>query len=138
MNKIAADGGRVRTEMSGKKQRVVVVGASPSPGRYSNEAVQLLIRHGHEVVPINPHARTIEGLPVLPDLAEVCGPVDTVTLYVSAKISSTLTTALKELQPGRVIFNPGAENPALCQSLAEQGIPTENACTLVLLNTHQF
>lgn len=124
--------------MPKKTERVVVVGASPKPDRYSNQAVRLLLEHGHAVVPINPASPTIEGLPVVPRLEEVTGPVDTVTLYVGPAISSTLEATLVTLRPNRVIFNPGAENPALQASLEKHGIATEEACTLVLLNTHQF
>jgi len=124
--------------MTPKTQRVVVVGASPKPERYSNRAVRLLVQHDHEVVPINPVETTIEGLPVVPSLDQVSGHVDTVTLYVSAKISSTLEGPLTMLQPDRVLFNPGAENPDLRASLNAKGIETEEACTLILLHTNQF
>ena len=121
-----------------KKERVAVVGASPKPERYSNQAVRLLIQHGHEVVPVNPAASTIEGLPVVSRLEDLDGHVDTVTLYVSAKRSAVLTDTLIRIRPGRVIFNPGAENPDLAAALNAQDIHTEEACTLVLLNTNQF
>ncbi|MEA1952465.1 MAG: CoA-binding protein [Planctomycetota bacterium] len=121
-----------------KKQRVVVVGASPKPDRYSNLALRLLVEHGHEVVPINPVVSSIEGIPVVPRLEDLSGHVDTVTLYVSGKISSVLEGPLTTLHPDRVIFNPGTENPTLCAALQAEGIRTEEACTLVLLNTDQF
>ena len=121
-----------------KKQRVVVVGASPKPHRYSNQALRSLVEHGHEVVPINPAVSSIEGIPVVPRLDDLTGHVDTVTLYVSPQRSSELQGPLTSLHPDRVIFNPGAENPALCAALKAEGIHTEEACTLVLLNTNQF
>ena len=124
--------------MAHNKQRVVVVGASPKPERYSNLALRLLVEHGHEVVPINPVVSSIEGIPVVPRLDDLTGHVDTVTLYVSPKISSVLVGPLTALHPDRVIFNPGTENPVLCAALKAQGIHTEEACTLVLLNTNQF
>ncbi len=120
------------------KQTVVVVGASPKPDRYSNRAVRLLLQHGHEVLPINPAASSIEGLAVVPDLTKIREHIDTVTLYVSPKRSSALADDLIRLNPGRVIFNPGAENPQLRTILEGRGIPTEESCTLVLLNTDQF
>ena len=120
------------------KQRVVVVGASPKPQRYSNRAVRLLLEHGHEVLPVHPAVSSIEGLPVFHGLTAVSGRIDTVTLYVSADRSSALADSLFKLSPGRVIFNPGAENPALRAALAARGIHTEGACTLVLLSTDQF
>ena len=75
---------------------------------------------------------------VVPSVQELSGHVDTVTMYVSAKISSQLEDALLTLKPGRVIFNPGAENPKLRAFLDSNGIGTEEACTLVLLTTGQF
>ena len=120
------------------KQRVVVLGASPKPERYSNRAVRLLVQHGHEVVPVHPAASSIEDLPTVHGLEAISGHVDTLSVYVSAAISSPLEDLILSLRPGRVIFNPGTENPALKASLEANGIHTEEACTLVLLNTHQF
>ncbi|MCB1102469.1 MAG: CoA-binding protein [Kiritimatiellae bacterium] len=120
------------------KQRVVVVGASPKPERYANRAIRLLLEHGHDVIPVHPAVDSIEGVAVMPRLSGITGPVDTVTLYVSAAISTTMEEALIKLQPGRVIFNPGAENPGLQAALAANGIDTEDACTLVLLHSNQF
>jgi predicted CoA-binding protein len=130
--------GQRRAVVVDDKQRVVVLGASPKPARYSNRAVRLLMQGGHEVLPIHPAASSIEGLPVVPHLAELSGHIDTVTLYISAGRSSKLADILVNLHPNRVIFNPGAENPDLQASLEAEGIHTENACTLVLLNTEQF
>ena len=120
------------------KQRVVVVGASIKPERYSNQAVRLLIQYGHEVVPVNPAASLIEGLTVVPRLDEIEGHVHTLTLYLSPKSSSVLEGAMIRINPDRVIFNPGTENPTLQATLEAQGIHTEEACTLVMLNTDQF
>ena len=62
--------------------RVVVLGASPNPERYSNKAVRQLKAHGHEVIPVNPGHPSIEGLAVASSLRGVSGPVDTLTIYV--------------------------------------------------------
>jgi hypothetical protein len=37
-----------------------------------------------------------------------------------------------------VIFNPGAENPALAERLAETGVEVEDACSLVLSGLGQI
>jgi len=124
--------------MMQQKQRVVVLGANDRPDSYARMAVQQLLQAGHEVVPVNPNADSVEDLPVLDSLDEVNGPVDTLTLYVSAHISSALIDEIVRLDPGRVIFNPGAENPLLSAALQQHKIPTEQACTLVLLRTGQF
>jgi uncharacterized protein len=119
-------------------QRVVIVGASNNPERYSHRALLLLRKHGHEVVPVHPKLTEIEGIAVVADLSAITSPVDTVTMYVGAAISNGLKEKLIALKPQRVIFNPGAENTALADALQNAGIACEEACTLVLLNTGQF
>jgi len=124
--------------MQQQRQRVAVVGASPKAERYSNRAVCLLKQYGHEVVPIHPAVTLIEGLPVVPSVADLAGHVDTLTLYVSPEVSSKLAAAIVDLHPDRVIFNPGTENLALQAILEAEGIHSLEACTLVLLQTGQF
>lgn len=121
-----------------KSERVVIVGASDNPERYSHRAQLMLRQHGHEVVPVHPKLTEIEGVPVVRDLTSVTGTVDTVTMYVGTQISSGLGDALIELKPRRVIFNPGAENAELATKLKSAGISCEDACTLVLLSTGAF
>ena len=124
--------------MEDLKQTVVVLGASPKPERYSNKAVSLLKTHGHKVIPVHPAIKEIVGLPVAASLAEIDRSVDTLTLYVSSVHSTPLIDTIISLNPARVIFNPGTENPVLRSALKEQDIHAEDACTLVLLNTGQF
>ncbi|MBN8419124.1 MAG: CoA-binding protein [Verrucomicrobia bacterium] len=120
------------------QETVVIVGASNNPERYSHRALLLLRKDGHAVVPVHPALAEIEGIPVVADVGSISGPVDTVTMYVGPAISSGLQDKLIALKPGRVIFNPGAENASLADALQKAGIVCEEACTLVLLNTGQF
>lgn len=119
-------------------ERVVIIGASDNPERYSHQAQLLLRQHGHEVVPVHPKLAAIEGVSVVADVSAISGPVDTVTLYVGPAISSNLTDKLIALKPRRVIFNPGTENAILEEALTAAGITCEQACTLVLLRTGEF
>lgn len=97
------------THASPGRKRVVILGASNKPERYAHQAMQLLVRHGHEAIHVHPRLKEIEGTPVVADLAQVTGPVDTVTMYVGPAISSGLVEKLVALKPGRVLFNPGSE-----------------------------
>ncbi len=124
--------------MSHIKKRVVVMGASNKPERYSNKAVRLLLEHGHEVIPVHPKLDEVEGLKVIHRLDEIGGAVDVLTLYVGPDVSSAAAEAIVLLHPGHVIFNPGSENLVLEARLREVGIAHEQACTLVLLRTAQF
>lgn len=117
---------------------VAVLGASADPEKYSNKAVRFLLEKGHHVFPVHPRGGEIEGLKVYTTLSEIPEPIDTLTLYVSAPVSGALKQEILALKPRRVIFNPGAENPALRQAVAESGILPVEACTLVLVRTEQF
>jgi len=120
------------------RERVVIIGASDKPERYSHKALLMLRRHGHEVVPVHPRLTEIEGIHVVPSVSAVTGAVDTVTMYVGAAASAGMAESLIALHPRRVIFNPGAENALLADALREAGIACEEACTLVLLSTGSF
>jgi uncharacterized protein len=121
-----------------KQERVVILGASNKPDRYSYKAQKMLQQHGHEVITVHPALTEVEGVAVVPSLAAVSGQVDTLTLYVNPAISGAAADDIVALKPGRVIFNPGTENPALADRLADAGIPSQEACTLVLLKTGQY
>ena len=124
--------------MEPKEPVTVLLGASPDPRRYAYLALQTLVSQGRLFVLVNPKYPEIDGHPVLGSLAEVRGPVDTVSVYLSPERQGTLETELGSLGPRRVIFNPGAENPSLEAALTSQGIRCLEACTLVLLKTGQF
>ncbi len=117
---------------------VAVLGASPKPARYANQAVRLLKAQGYPVTPLHPRFERIEDLPVTHALADIERPVDTLTLYVGPAGLEPLQDDIVALRPGRVIFNPGSESRALQQRLDAAGIPWQQACTLVLLKTGVF
>ena len=124
--------------MSNKNQTVVVLGASPKPERYSNQAVAMLKEHGYEAIPVNPSGVGIHGLSTVKSLDEINVPVGTLTMYVGPAVSSGQKDAILKLAPERVIFNPGSENSELEAALDTEGIKTIHACTLVMLRTGQF
>jgi len=64
--------------------------------------------------------------------------LDTVTLYLSPKFQPEYYDYILSLNPKRVIFNPGTENPEFQEILSKNSIEFENACTLVLLATNSF
>jgi predicted CoA-binding protein len=117
---------------------VAVLGASPKPERHSHRAVERLQAAGYDVIPVRPAQEEILGLPCVDSLAAIDRPVDTVTVYVSAERSAELAGSIAEAGPRRVIFNPGAENPALAARLREAGVEVLEACTLVLLASGRF
>jgi predicted CoA-binding protein len=120
------------------KRNVAVLGASPKPERYSNEALRLLARYDYRPIPVNPAFEEIEGLPCFPDLAAIGEPVHTVTLYLGPARSTPLIDKIVAANPRRIIMNPGAENEALAEAASGAGIEVVEGCTLVMLRTGLF
>jgi predicted CoA-binding protein len=120
------------------KERVVIVGASPKEDRYAYRAMKMLAGYGHQPIPVNPAFETVLGEKCYDSIADVPGPVDTVTLYLRDSRSTPLIPEILAAKPRRIIFNPGAENPELARAAAAHGIEVLEACTLVLLRTGQF
>ena len=121
-----------------RREQVVVMGASPKPERYANKALHMLGEYGHEVLPVHPAHEIIAGHQVYPDLKRTPPGADTLTLYLSPRLSEPLADDIVDYRPGRVIMNPGTESPLLKEALENAGIPWQEACTLVLLRTNQF
>ena len=115
----------------------LVLGASPDPQRYSHLAVKRLVGHGHAVVAVGRRAGSVEGVRIEGELPPGAA-IDTITIYLNIDNQRMWEDRLLALAPRRIIFNPGAENPAFARRAAEAGIETLDACTLVLLSLGTF
>ena len=115
----------------------VVIGASENPERYSNRVIRMLHSRGIPVVAVGIKKGEIGDVKILPGLPHAVN-VDTVTLYVGAKNQPQYYDYILSLRPGRVIFNPGAENPELAQIVAHNGIEALKACTLTMLTLGNY
>ena len=118
-------------------KKTVVLGASPNPSRYAYRAVQRLSEKGHEAIPIGIKKGEIEGIEIINDRPEL-EEVDTVSLYLRPDVQAEYYDYIFSLNPKRIIFNPGTENPDLVIKAANKGIKPELACTLVMLSTDQY
>ena len=119
------------------KKKTVVLGASDNPSRYSYMAINSLQQHGHDVVAIGKKDGKV-GETVITKEHPLAKNVDTVTLYLNPTHQKSYYDYILSLQPKRIIFNPGAENEELKKLAKEHNIQPMEACTLVLLSTHQY
>ncbi len=119
-------------------KKTLVLGASPKPERYSNKAVRLLRKFGHPVVAVGLRDAVIEDVPITRPEEVKEKDIHTVTLYLSPENQKAYYDFILSLQPKRVIFNPGTENPELKKLLEEKGIETVENCTLVMLRSGLF
>jgi predicted CoA-binding protein len=116
---------------------IVVLGASENPNRYSYLASARLQQYKFQVVNVSLHAGLCAGLPIQTDFS-VIKAVDTITIYVSPAHQAYWEKFIYSLNPKRLIFNPGAENPELAQQAMQKGIEVVEGCTLVMLSAGTF
>ena len=121
----------------GTEKKTLVMGASTEPGRYSYKAIKMLGRYGHPVVAIGKKEDELDGIKIEKSQVPHEG-VDTVTLYLNPMNQRQYYDYIVGLQPKRVIFNPGTENPELYALLKDNGIEIEIGCTLVMLSINQY
>jgi|SRR5690606_20797716 len=118
-------------------KKTLVLGASLNPGRYSNLAINRLVRYGHEVEAVGLKNGVVAGVNITAE-KENFENIHTITLYLNPKRQEEYYDYIVSLKPKRVIFNPGTENPVLYELLRKNNIEAEVACTLVLLGTNQY
>ncbi|GLU51940.1 CoA-binding protein [Dyadobacter frigoris] len=118
-------------------KRTLVIGASANPSRYSFLAAQKLNAMGHPVLLLGRRKGLIadKEIYVEPIIFE---DIDTVTLYINPSIQPSYYDYIISLNPKRVIFNPGTENPEFENILVAKNIVPVEACTLVMLSTGQY
>lgn len=119
--------------------KTIVLGATPNPARYAYRAVQMLSQHHIDVIPVGIRQGESAGVPILND-RPLIKDVHTVTLYLNPTVQKDYYEYILALQPKRVIFNPGTENPEFYHILQEQSPDThiEVACTLVMLSLGNY
>jgi predicted CoA-binding protein len=119
-------------------KKTLVLGASSNPERYSYLAVHRLLEKGHEVIPVGIQKKaSIHDQPILNGQPEITG-IHTVTLYLNPGRQQEYYDYILRLNPKRIIFNPGTENPELVQLAKANEIEPVIACTLVMLATDQY
>lgn len=115
-------------------QGIAIVGASAMPGKIGAMPITLLLQHGYSgrIIPVNPRADIIAGLPALPGLDALD---DTVDLAILAVPAAHAAQALERARPGQVgaavVFTSGfsetgsdgaAQQERLCTIARERGI----------------
>jgi hypothetical protein len=117
----------------------LIVGATTNQSRYAYFAAGRLVGAGIPFIPIGIKSGEIFGEKIIdlrlkPELKNI----HTITLYIGTGNQEEWTDYLISLNPKRIIFNPGTENPLFLQKAKAKGIEVLDACTLVMISTGQF
>lgn len=118
-------------------KKTLVIGASENPDRYSYKAIHKLTQYGHPVEAIGNKTGEVNKIKIqtgTPPLENI----HTISLYLGPSNQEKVIDYLLNLNPKRIIFNPGTENPEFEKKAQAKGIETVEGCTLVMLSTQQF
>jgi uncharacterized protein len=116
----------------------LVLGASPRPERFSNEAIRTLLRLNIPVIAVGKRETDLGYIKIMKGMPHDISEVHTVTLYLSAKNQKEYYDFILSLKPSRIIFNPGTFNPELTRMAIKNGIKVVNECILVMLSNGTF
>jgi len=119
-------------------ETALILGASENPMRYSHMATLMLLEYGHNPVLVGKSGMEVVGIPIHRGIPEDFSKPETITLYINPMHQQAWIDKIIGLQPVRVIFNPGTENPEFMKKLDEANIPYLQACTLVMQRAGQY
>ena len=118
-------------------KKTMVLGASTNPSRYSFMATHRLKENKHQVIPVGIKKGSIAELPII-NGKPLYQDIDTLTLYIGEARQKEYYDYILELNPKRVIFNPGTYNLELMDLLRKNSIEVVEACTLVMLSVGNY
>ena len=110
---------------------VAVVGASSDRRKFGNKALRAFEAEGYRVIPINPHAREIEGMAAYPSVLDVPERIDMATVYVQPEVGLRLLPEFEQKQIAEIWINPGAESPELLAEAKRRNLNVIAACSIV-------
>ncbi len=119
------------------EKKTLILGASENPERYAFLAANRLSKHNYEFVQLGNREGMVAGVPIHTEAIQFDG-IDTVTLYLGPKNQVNYYQYILDLNPRRVIFNPGTWNLELVEKLKEKKIEAVEACTLVMLGAGTY
>jgi uncharacterized protein len=122
-----------------ESRKTLLVGATTNPSRYAFVAAKMLAEKKLDFIPIGIKKGDLFGKEILdlrakPELKDI----HTITLYIGPANQAEWIDYLIGLNPKRIIFNPGTENPDFFRKASNAGIEVLSACNLVMLSTGQF
>lgn len=118
---------------------IAVVGMSDTPGKAAYSIPRILIEHGWEVVPVNPHHGMVAGLRSYASLAEVPTPIDLVNVFRPSDEAARIVREAEAIGAAGVWLQAGIRSDE-ARGIAEQAGMTyvQNACSGALARRLQL
>lgn len=99
-----------------------VVGASRQRHKFGNQVLRLYQRLGWTVLPINPHAEEVEGLPCVSELQDLEEVPDAISVITPPHVTTSVVREAIRLGIRHIWLQPGAESPEAVADCRAAGI----------------
>jgi len=99
-----------------------VVGVSQDPSKYGYEVFEILMRHGHRVLPINPKYEAIDGQTCYASLPDLPSLPDAVITAIPASASAKIAETCAGLGIPFFWMPPGTESEVALETCRQNGV----------------
>lgn len=123
--------------MTKENKKSLILGASSNEERYSYKCLMLLQEMNIDCIGVGNRKGKIGNIDI-ETIPTYISDIDTICMYLGAKHQKTYYDYIVSLNPNRILFPPGTENPELEDIAKKEGIYTEKACPLVMLKTNNY
>lgn len=107
-------------------KRIAVAGVSRTGQSAANAVYRKLRDCGYEVVPVNPNATDVEGVPCYPDVGQVPGDLDGVVVATHPAVSADVARQAIGRGVRRIWFHrsfgEGSVSPEAVEACAREGV----------------
>lgn len=110
---------------------VAIIGASNDRRKFGNKALRAFRHQGYRVIPVNPNEKMVEGIPAVPSVLDIEGPVDMATVYVQPDVGVGVMEQVAAKRISEVWLNPGADDPDVVQKARSLGVEPILACSII-------
>ena len=111
----------------GRIRSIAILGLSETPGRPSHNVAKALQKFGYRIIPVNPGAKEILGVPAFPDLESAikgAGPVDVVDVFRRPEHVAAIVEDCIRLRIPALWLQDGVIDEAAARKARDAGIFT--------------
>ena len=113
----------VLREILTKYRRIAVVGMSKNPEKEAHTVPKYLLQHGYDIIPVNPTATEILGLPAYPNLKSIPRDYDVVDLFrPSPDVPPFVDEAIEDGRAKVIWMQLGIENDEAARKAEAAGL----------------
>jgi predicted CoA-binding protein len=80
---------------------------------------------------VNPSVEEVEGPQSYASVADVPGPIDRISMYVTPNVGRKMLAAVAEKSPKEFYLNPGSESVELVRNAEALGLHPIQACSIL-------